>query len=265
MPGRQESYLSALLTSLPLDFESGIRELQALGFTHVDVVALAERPQTHLEALAESGLIVSCGAIGRGLREGCTLDAQSVALRSAAVEQLRWHISDIARLGGTYAYVVPGRDSSTEGLTRFSEACALLADFAAGRMVRLCIEHCPGTALPSAAATLDLLEQIGHANLGLLLDVGHCLISREDPAAVVARAKERLFYVHLDDNDGAGDLHWPLLKGCLTEETLRATLASLQRQGYAGGLSLELRAENAEPAEALRRGKELVLSLLENA
>src|SRR5262249_15004041 len=149
-----------------------------------------------------------------------------------------------ACLGGTYAYVVPGSDDSAEGLARFAEACTLLADFASARMVRLCIEHCPGKALPSATATLDFLKRIGHDNLGLLLDVGHCLISREDPATVVAHAKERLFYVHLDDNDGVNDLHLPLLKGYLTEQTLRATLASLQSEGYAGGLSLELRSEN---------------------
>jgi sugar phosphate isomerase/epimerase len=256
--------LSALLTSLPLEFERGVRELAALGFTHVDVVGLAERPEKHLDALAESGLIVSCSAIGRGLPEGCTLDAPSVAQRRLALEEMKRQITDIARLGGRYGYIVPGRDGSAEAMARFAEACAMLADFAAGRMVRLCLEHNPGTALPNAAITLALLEQIGHEHFGLLLDVGHCLLSGEDPAAVVARAKERLFYVHLDDNDGVSDLHWPLLTGRLTEDLLRATLASLVAQGYAGGLALELRAENAEPAEALRRGRQLVESLVQS-
>jgi sugar phosphate isomerase/epimerase len=258
-----KGYLSALLTSLPLDFESGIRKLHALGFTHVDLVGLAERPAEHLEMLAESGLMVSCGAIGRGLAEGCSLDAAPLALRRAAVDEMKRQIADIARLGGTYAYIVPPKDTRAEALARFSEACGLLADFAAGRMVRLCLEHSPGTALPSAAVTLDFLEQIRHANLGLLLDVGHCLLSKEDPAAVVARAKERLFYVHLDDNDGVSDLHWPLLTGRLTEDWLRATLDALMKNGYAGGLAFELRAESAEGAEALRRGRELVIGLLQ--
>lgn len=260
---RKTCYLSALLTSLPLDFDSGIAELQALGFTHVDLVGLAERPAEHLEALAESGLIVSCGAIGRDLPRGCTLDAQPIALRCAALEQMKRQIADIARLGGTCAYVVPGRDASAPAVARFSEACVLLADYAAGFMVRLCIEHSPGTTLPTVAATLDLLDRIGHRNLGLLLDVGHCLLSGEAPPTEVAQAKDRLFYVHLDDNDGLSDLHWPLLTGRLTEELLRATLASMVGQGYMGGLALELRAENAEPAEALRQGRQLVQRLLQ--
>jgi sugar phosphate isomerase/epimerase len=256
-------YLSTLLTSLPFDFDRSLRELQALGFTHVDLVGIAERPSIHLEALARSGLIVSCGAIGRGLPDDCTLDASVITPRREALEAMKCQIADIARLGGTYGYVLAPKDSSSEAVARFSEACALLAEFAAGRMVRLCIEHCPGTALPSAAATLALLEQIGHPNLGLLLDVGHCLLSREDPAAVIARAKEHLFYVHLDDNDGVSDLHWPLLTGRLTEELLRATLAALFAQQYTGALCLESRAENAEPAEALRQGRQLVERLLQ--
>src|SRR5207249_11932977 len=119
----------------------------------------------------------------------------------------------------------------------------------------------PGTALPSAAGTLAFLQQIGNENPGLLLDVGHCLLSREDPAAVIIKSKERLFYVHLDDNDGVGDLHWPLLKGRLTEGLLQATLAALVARDYRGGLSLELRAENAEAAENLRQGRLLVEKL----
>jgi sugar phosphate isomerase/epimerase len=264
MASRKTCYLSALLTSLPLDFESGIRELHALGFTHADAVGLAERPQQHLEALAESGLTVSCGAIGRCLPEGCTLDAPSLDHRRLALGEMKRQISDIARLGGTCGYIVPGKDCSKEAVARFSEACILLADFAAGRRLRLCIEHSPRTALPSAAATLALLEQIGHENLGLLVDGGHCLLSHEDPAAVVASAKNRLFYVHLDDNDGVSDLHWPLLTGRLTEDMLRATVASLVAHGYVGGLSLELSAQHAEPAAALRQGRELLEKLLQS-
>ncbi len=44
--------LSALLTSLPGDFTTGVHRLAALGFRYVDVVALVERPVEHSEALA---------------------------------------------------------------------------------------------------------------------------------------------------------------------------------------------------------------------
>jgi D-psicose/D-tagatose/L-ribulose 3-epimerase len=144
----------------------------------------------------------------------------------------------------------------------FAEGCALLAAYAAGCMVRLCVEHVPGRALPTAAVTLDWLERLGHPRLGLLLDVGHCLISNEDAAAVVRRAGDRLGYVHLDDNDGVGDLHWPLFTGHLTEQQLADTMRALQTIGYRGALALELNPANADPVAALRDGKRVMERIL---
>src|SRR5205085_4210790 len=125
--------------------------------------------------------------------------------------------ADAAQLGATHAYLVPGFDDSRGGLARFAEGCALLADHAAAQMIRLCVEAFPGRALPGVATTLDWLKQVGHPNLALLLDVGHCLISREEPSRAVAQAGAFIGYVHFDDNDGVNDVHWPLLTGRLTE------------------------------------------------
>jgi sugar phosphate isomerase/epimerase len=251
-----------MLTSLPLDFEPAVRQAAALGFRHVDVVALAERPAAHLAALAGAGVVVSCAAVGRGLPPGQTLDAAAVTDRRAALEEVRRQVADAALLGATHCYLVPGPDGSRDALTRFADACAHLADFAAGRMVRLCVEHVPGRGLPTAAAALDWLGGVGHDNLALLLDVGHCLMTQEDAAEVVRRAGRSLGYVHCDDNDGTSDLHWPLLSGRLTREGLAAVLGALRSIGYAGPLALELNPGNADAVGALRRGKELLEELL---
>src|SRR5262249_42958204 len=163
----------------------------------------------------ETGLLVSCAAVGRGLPDGAAPDAAAVEARRAALGEMKRQVADASRLGATCCYVVPGLDGSPDGLARFAEACGLLADYAGGRMGRLCAQPAPGRALPSVGATLSWLEGVGHTNLSLLLDVGHCLISGEDPADAVRRAGGRLGYVHLDDNDGVADLHWPLLAGRL--------------------------------------------------
>lgn len=250
--------LAAFATSLPGEFATVLAQIAALGFTHVDLIAEVDRPAEHLEALADAGLLVSCLALGRHLPDGHTLDAADAGLRRATLALLQLQVADAARLGATTAYLVPGLDSSTRGRLCFGEGCALLTDYAAARKVRLCVEHVPGRALPTAATTLDWLEQLDHPSLGLLLDVGHCLISGEEAAAVVRRAGERLGYVHLDDNDGAGDLHWPLFTGRLTEPQLAETMRALQVIGYRGALSLELNPMNADPIEALRDGKRIV-------
>jgi sugar phosphate isomerase/epimerase len=250
--------VSAMLTSLPLDLEAAVRRASALGFHQVDVVALADRPAAHLEALADTGLGVCCAAVGRGLPDGHNLDAASIDDRQAAVEGVKRQLADAARLGATRCYVVPGTDASAAGLARFAESCRLLADYAGGRMVRLCVEHMPGRALPSAAAVLTWLEELDHANLALLLDVGHCLLSHEDAQAVVVQAGSRLGYVHFNDNDGVADLHLPLLAGELTEAALAGVLGTLRTGRYEGPVALELNPQNDDPEGALADGKELL-------
>jgi hydroxypyruvate isomerase len=250
--------LAAFLPSLPLDFAAAVRQATSLGFRLVDVVAGVNRPAADYEALADADVVVSCVVLGRGLPGDHTLDARDLATRRATLDALRRQVADAARLGATCAYLVPGQEASATGLAYFAEGCALLADHAAGRKIRLCVEHFPGRALPDAAGTLDWLDQVGHANLGLLLDVGHCLISREDPAAVVRTAGDRLAYLQLDDNDGVGDLHWPLLTGRLTEKILEDLAAALRAVGYQGGMDLELNPGTADPVAALREGKAIV-------
>ena len=109
---------------------------------------------------------------------------------------------------------------------------------------------------------LAWLRGAAHPHLALLLDVGHCLLTAEDPAAVARTAGPSLGYVHLDDNDGVGDLHWPLLTGRLTPTHLTDLAAALREVGFSGGLSLELKAAASERGSILRAGKEIAASLL---
>jgi hypothetical protein len=54
------------------------------------------------------------------------------------------------------------------GLALFADGCALVADHAAGRMVRLAVAA--GPALPDLATWLGWLASVGHPNLGLGLN-----------------------------------------------------------------------------------------------
>ncbi len=250
--------ISVLLSSLPLDFEPAVRQAAALGFGHIDVVGRAERPSAEREVIAEAGVLVACAAVGRGLADGITLDAAAVDSRRAAVEEMQRQIADAAALGATTCYVVSGLDASALGLRRFADSCVALAGYAAARMVRLCVEHIPGRALPTAAGTLAWLNDRDHDNLFLLVDTGHCLMTKEDAAEVARQAGPRLGYVHCDDNDGVGDLHWPLLTGRLTRDGLAALFTALREIRYGSPVSLELNPQNADPVAALREGKALL-------
>jgi sugar phosphate isomerase/epimerase len=250
-----ERSLSVLLTSLPGPFTDAVATAARLGFGLVDIVALVERPLRDREALADAGVRVGCASLGRALAAGVSLDALSVTARRAALEEIKRQLNDAAILGATCAYLPPPLDDRGACLPAFAEGCCLLAEHAASRMIQLCLEPIPGRLLSDAGSMLTFLDEAGHANLGLLLDVGHCLISGENPAEVVRRAGPRLAYVHLDDNDGVGDLHWSLLTGRLTEDHLRRLGEALREIDYHGGMALELNPANPDSEEALRRSK----------
>jgi sugar phosphate isomerase/epimerase len=147
------------LPAPPLDFPAALRLALDRGFSHVEVIAQAERPPADLEALADAGVLVVSAALGRGLAPGHTLDAPDVALRRAALRQLEAHVADAACLGATCAWVPVG---TLEGGAHLFEACNLLADFAARRMVRLALA-------PERGCSLGWLAGLGNPNLGLSL------------------------------------------------------------------------------------------------
>lgn len=86
------------------------------------------------------------------------------------------------------------------------------------RDVKVCIEYKkndPRTRclLGSAGETLSFCQSVDAPNLGLTLDIGHALLSGERPAQSVAllQRANKLFYVHLNDNDRMWD--WDMLPG----------------------------------------------------
>src|ERR1019366_8237127 len=113
--------LSILISSLPTPFQISLQEIARLGFRHVDLIGAAERPDAGREALADSGLIVDCVALGRNLPDGSALDASDAAQRRIAVAEVQRQIADAAQFGARVAYVVPGY--AANALPAFAHAC----------------------------------------------------------------------------------------------------------------------------------------------
>jgi sugar phosphate isomerase/epimerase len=125
----------------------------------------------------------------------------------------------------------------------------------------LSLEHFPGLALPTVAATRAFVESVDHPNLHVLVDIGHAQMEGITPATAIEIAGDRLGYVHLDDNDGVGDLHQALLDGMLTETALQDTFTAIGSVGYSGAVSLELSPALDEPEVGLRRSLDIVRRL----
>ena len=235
-----------------------LEKIKVTAFHYIDV----ETDTLDAEALERQkklGLKVSCVALDHKLPKDCSWDANAPR---KMVDHLRQALQTSQSLEATVGYVSPCKDRKQ--LKPFGEAMAELATDAAARGIKLCIEHAPGRALPGAKETLAFIEQVGHANLYLLLDVGHTLISKEKPWEIVLSAGQKLGYVQLDDNDGKSDRHWPLLDGKLTIEDLTKTLANLHKIGYQSTVGLEL-VEQYHTAliSSFSKNRNLVLRILQ--
>lgn len=228
-----------------------LRQVREIGFEFIDIQPMHQRTMESRLLAQELGLRVSCVGASFGMPAGAALDHAETGKRELAIDHVRSAIAHAAGIGAEIVYVIPGSDSQPAALERYQDSVLRLAADAADLGIKLAVEHFPGMALPTAAETLAFIHGADHDNLFLLYDSGHIQMSGEDPATVIANAGEKLGYVHFDDNDGLSDLHWSLLDGVMTDESLVATLRALDAVGYEGALSLELSPALANPGKAL--------------
>jgi xylose isomerase len=103
--------------------------------------------------------------------------------------------------------------------------------------------------LGSAGETAAFCQLVNRDNLGVTLDVGHALFANENAsqsAALLAKAK-RLFYVHLNDNDGRAD--WDLLPGAVHTWELVEFLHTVRKLGYDEWMTFDIVPKELEPVE----------------
>jgi len=85
---------------------------------------------------------------------------------------------------------------------------------------------------------VKLVDEVDNPSLGICFDIGHArLFSELDAPEWVRRMNRRLLHVHLHDNDGTGDCHWPLGRGTIDFEPF---YAALLRHAAQATISLEV-------------------------
>jgi sugar phosphate isomerase/epimerase len=238
-----------------------VRQLAGLGLASIDVRPFAFEQSETAAALADTGVNVCCLAASFGLIDAASLDHGDPASRAGAIAYTERAIEHAADLGAEAVYLVPGTDDSPGALGRYAAVMAPLAQSAQDRGMTLSLEHFPGLALPTVAATRAFVESVDHPNLHVLVDIGHAQMEGITPATAIEIAGDRLGYVHLDDNDGVGDLHQALLDGMLTEAALKDTFMAISSVGYSGAVSLELSPALDAPETGLRRSLDIVRRL----
>jgi xylose isomerase len=198
--------------------------------------------------VAEHGLGVSALNFrsrrpGKWMRGSWT--SESAAERLEVVDDCRRVMDLAAELGVPRVTNCPLNDGADcvfemDYARAYDHAAEAFSKVAAhNRDVRLCIEYKPNeprarSLFDTAGGTLAFVQMVNAPNLGVTLDVGHALAAGERPAqsaALLARAG-RLWYVQLNDNDGAFD--WDLPPGVLRFWETIELLHTLPSLGYAG-------------------------------
>jgi 5-keto-L-gluconate epimerase len=242
-------------TTIPVALLSGSLEQKlakaaSLGFDGVELLTTnpAELNTTEIrQMLSATGLQVSAVASG-GLASttGLTLLNPDEKTAGLAHERLKDLIRFSASLGAPLVTIgsFKGRLVTSQLLASASKRVESLkisllaaAEFAHSQGVRLVIEplnRYETDLVRNAGEGLELIEAIGHPALGLLLDIYHMNIEESSWSGPfsAAMASERLWYVHIGDNN-----RLPPGRGMID---FKNVLACLHSAGYQGFLSAEL-------------------------
>jgi xylose isomerase len=105
--------------------------------------------------------------------------------------------------------------------------------------------------ISSMGVCLTLINEVGAPNLGVLQDVGHTLMARENmaEAAVFAMRKDRLFHMHWNDNYRAEDID--LMFGSVHIWETIECLYWLESMGYDGWYGFDVISKREDPVEHL--------------
>jgi sugar phosphate isomerase/epimerase len=251
--------LSACLWSLRQPFRGAATRARLAGFDCVDVRPDCWSGIADQADASKLGVAVSCvGITPVQMAQGLSLESLATTDAPYAVPYLTAALEQGRRLGATRAYMVTPSGRVGDAAA-YRDSIRALADRAGALGMKLCIEPTPGRALATSAEVLAFVRGLAQPALHVLIDLGHNLITGEDPAEAVKAADDRLGYVHIDDNDGKSDLHWGLFDGVLRPAVMDRFLAALDFSGYDGTIGIEIRNSLPSPMTAVVASRDHVV------
>ncbi len=226
------------------------RRLQAIGLDGVELLGDLghHRAGEAATVLRDHGL-----AVYSLTPENVDLAHPDPALRRQAVEYYLRLLDFAAELGdpivSCHGYVGRVRAISTvdEELALLAASVRQVSEHAGRLGLRLVLEvlnRYESHLLNSAAEAVRFVDELGAANVGILLDAYHMNIEEPDPAAALRQAGGRLWLYHLADSNrqGVGRGH----------TDVGAQLAALDAIGYDGPVILECTAPGPDPFSAIK-------------
>ena len=141
----------------------------------------------------------------------------------------------------------------SELMNRLVEECKRVAEYAAGRNVRLAFEPEPGMFIDTMDKFADLHARVNHPAFGLTIDVGHLVCNRELPVSkFLAEWKHVLWNVHIEDMWAGVHDHLMFGEG---EVDFADVFAGLRAANYTGGVYVELSRHSYDAVNTARKAK----------
>ncbi|MGM0400139.1 MAG: sugar phosphate isomerase/epimerase family protein [Chloroflexota bacterium] len=192
------------------------------------------------------------------------LSARSTQARKKAVERLCTGMDIAAALGANLVTTCPlaeGYEYAFEinhgaAWQRFIQTVKEVATYRDD--VRLALEYQPHDMeakplLNGVGKMLFVCAEVDEPNMGANLDIGHSFAGQESPAeaATLLARKDRLFYMHTNDNPGDGG-DWDMVSGSVHLWEWLELLYTLDRISYEGWLGADIAAHQLDPVPAFQ-------------
>ena len=108
------------------------------------------------------------------------------------------------------------------------------AELARKANLKLCVEPRVGEMISNTDSALRLLDHVKNDNLGIVLDTAHLHAQKEILPLSVEKLKNKIFYLHVADNDGRVNEHLAIGKGNIDWEGVFLALKKHNFDGYIG-------------------------------
>lgn len=224
------------------DFQGNVGKIADWGY---DGVELAVRDPSLVDAEGLERVVVSHGlevpAIGTGQawgEEGLSFTSDDPEVRAAAIERIKSHIPLAARLDavvilGLIRGITPEGQTFERSMAYLVEALQECSDAALAEGVRYALEplnRYETDLIHTVDEGLELIDDVGFENFGLLLDTFHMNIEEPDIEESIRACGDRIFHFHVADSN-----RWCPGAGHLDFESILETLYGTGYDGYISG------------------------------
>jgi xylose isomerase len=221
---------------------------------------------------------LSCSAVNVDIKDAeffrfGALSARSKSARDRAVALLQEGMDVAVELGADLVSTCPLADGydypfQTDYQTAWNHFIESVRGVATHRPdVKLALEYQPHEPharilLRNVGMVLHVCAEVNEPNVGANLDIGHSFAALETPAesAVLLAGKNRLFYIHTNDNTGDGG-DWDMISGTVHFWHWVELLYVLDQIGYSGWLGGDIAPKHTGAVDAYATNFRMLLRM----